>query len=405
MTALARPDVFLHIGAPKTGTTYIQRKLFTNRSRLRRDGFLCPGKSEGAHFWATMDLRRTKWHGSLHPNARGAWARMVDEIRETGYPAVIDSELLSGAAAPHVRRAVQDLSFADVHVVYTLRDMARTLPAAWQERVKNSQQDTLAEFLEFVHLPEDQRQGTRNRFWHLQDTPAILARWAEYIPAERIHVVTLPPRGSDPSVLWTRFAGVLGIDPSRYPDPGRGANTSLAAPEAAVLRRLNVALGAPDFPWSVYAPVVKSYLATQLATRPGPAIGLPREEHEWCVERSREVAEFITSAGFDVVGDLAETIPTEWREGADPDAVDGDAQADAAIAAMAALVRYIAERGNKGTRAGRPARERRRARPELRTGVEEPPRQKIKRTVVELSDQVGWLNRSLRVYRKIRRRG
>ncbi|HET6876946.1 MAG TPA: hypothetical protein VFH38_05410 [Jatrophihabitans sp.] len=402
---MSRPDVFLHIGAPKTGTTYIQRKLFANRKRLRSDGFLCPGKSAGAHVYATFDLRGAKHHGNRHPNVRGAWQRTVDEIRESGFPAVIDSELLSGASSAQIARAVKDLSFADVHVVYTLRDMARTLPAAWQERVKNCQKETLAEFLDIVHLPDDQRKETGNRFWHLQDTPAILARWAEHVPADRIHVVTLPPNGSDPSVLWTRFAGVLGLDPTRYREPGRGANTSLGAPEAAVLRRLNVALDAPEFPWSVYAPVVKNHLAVQLASRRGPSIGLSHEEHDWCVKRSQEVADFISTAGYEVVGDLAETIPGEWREGADPDAVDGDAQADAAVTAMAALVRYVADHGEKNARTRRLESDLQRAQAELRARAEEPPRQRIKRTVVELSAQVGWVNSALRAYRKARRRG
>ena len=41
--------VYLHIGAPKTGTTYLQEVLFTNRARLAEHGVLYPGESRTAH--------------------------------------------------------------------------------------------------------------------------------------------------------------------------------------------------------------------------------------------------------------------------------------------------------------------------------------------------------------------
>ena len=42
---------------------------------------------------------------------------------------------------------MQDLSFAEVHVVCTARDLARQIPAVWQEDVKNRHVVTFADFV------------------------------------------------------------------------------------------------------------------------------------------------------------------------------------------------------------------------------------------------------------------
>jgi hypothetical protein len=408
MTAATGPSerrtVFLHVGAPKTGTTYLQSKLWHNREALRRDGFCYPGKEWPAHVWAALDLRRVKFRGVTDPNVPGVWRKLVREIRQSGGPGIIDQELLSGARPEHIDRAFADLDWADVHVVYTLRDMARTLPSAWQERVKNRELDSFAEFLQIVHLPEEERRRTGNRFWHLNDTPTVLTRWSAHVPPENVHVVTLPPSGSDPSILWTRFATLLGLDPDRYEEPGEGSNTSLAAPDATVLRRVNNAIGGPDFPWPVYDTVVKHYLAVEMASRKGPAISLPPEEYEWAVEWSHHMADFIRERGFDVVGDLDEIIPTAQREGVDPDAVDGDSQADAAVDALALVLKYVAERSNNDVRVAALEAQVRELEDRLRTLRAEPPKQKIKRTLVELSDQVGWVGTAYGAYRKVKHR-
>lgn len=41
---MQHPVIYLHIGAPKTGTTYLQNVLWRNRERLRTDGLLYPGR-------------------------------------------------------------------------------------------------------------------------------------------------------------------------------------------------------------------------------------------------------------------------------------------------------------------------------------------------------------------------
>jgi hypothetical protein len=341
-----RPTVFLHVGAPKTGTTYLQGILFRNRAALRRDGLLYPGNAVRSHFWATQDLRESAFHGHVEPQVSGAWQRLVDEISGYRGNAIIDHENFAAASTAQIDRALSDLAFADVHLVFTARDIARQLPAAWQERMKNRDTVGYREFLDTVHAGLTGG-GPRRWFWPLHDWPEILARWSRDIAPDRVHVITLPRSGTDPGLLWRRFAGVLGIDPAGYDLDITQDNTSLTAAEAAVLRRLNETIRNVDIPWTTDRAAVKHGLTAALgAERPaGARIELPADVYEWVVQWSTEAVARLRSAGYAVVGELDELIPSTRPVGADPDAVPAEDRAEAAARMLGALLQLLAAQG------------------------------------------------------------
>lgn len=328
-----RPVVFFHIGGHKTGTSYLQNVLWRNRADLRRDGMLYPGRYRASHIWANFDLRETGFYDYRAPQVEGAWGRLIREIRHWHGPAIISQEMFSLASPAHIRRALRDLDFADVHVVFTARDMARQLPAVWQERVKNRSTMTFAEFLTAVRQPSDEAR----RFMNLHDVPAILERWSTEVTADRVHLITVPPPGSHPRLLWERFAGVLRLEPDRYNPDVLGTNPSLGAADAAVLRRVNVDL-AETLSWPDYNRLVKFGLARAMAARPDVRIALPDEAFKWAVEWAGQAVEKLAGAGYQIVGDLADLIPKTVPAGENPDHVGAEAQASAAIAALTQLL-------------------------------------------------------------------
>lgn len=335
-----RPAVFLHIGAPKSGTTYLQNILFANRRELRRNGLVYPGNNVRSHFWASQDLREMAFHGHVEPQVTGAWARMVDEIRSFGGNGVIDHEILGAASAAHIDRALDDLDFAEVHVVFTARDIARQLPAAWQERVKNKDTLSYHAFLDGVHAGLVGT-GPRRLFWPLHDVPVILARWSRNLPAEQVHLVTLPRTGADPTLLWRRFASVLGVDPDVYNTDLARENTSLTAAEAAVLRDVNTRLDGIDIPWAAYRALVKHGLSGVLGAeeRSTARIELPEDTYEWVVSWTNDAAAKLRACGYSIVGDLDEFVPASRPIGADPDAVPAEDRAAAAAQMLAAMLK------------------------------------------------------------------
>lgn len=424
--------VYLHVGAAKTGTTYMQRLLWKNRRALADDGICYPGDHWKSHYWAALDLRETRFKDYPDPNIPGAWVRLVDHIRRwEGQTAIIDHELFAHATSEQIDRALKDLEFAEVHVLYTVRDLARQLPAVWQESIKNGATMTFADFLARVRDPES-RTGRGRRFWRSNDYPRVLARWAHSLPLAQVHVITVPPSGTSHDVLWERFATVTGLDPRRYEQGEIEANASLGAAEVGALRRLNLAISGKDLDWPTYAGTVKGFLCHRvLGGRPGrQKIILPADEYSWVHTRASEMVRQLTDAGYDVVGDLAELIPPEPHEDAyfaDPDGVSAEDQLEAAAEAMAGLLERTAslrQRNEKAKR--RAANQAKRARTfraqasrmraERDRALTRPGRvraavgdhrwrstvKRFKRTVVRLGDRVHVIGQALAAYRRIR---
>ena len=100
--------VLLHVGAPKTGTSFVQDILFTHREALREQGILYPAEREDAHFLAALDLMDLPW-GGLEKQAPGAWDRLADEVRAWPGTSIISHEILGRASRISVARALDSL--------------------------------------------------------------------------------------------------------------------------------------------------------------------------------------------------------------------------------------------------------------------------------------------------------
>jgi hypothetical protein len=345
--------VLLHVGTPKTGTSYVQDVLFRNRPALLEAGILYPADRFDAHFLAALDLMNLPW-GGLETEAIGAWERLARQARSHEGTTIISHEILAHASRTQAARALETLGHkwdlppdeqdTEVHVVVSARDLLRQVPAEWQENVKHRSTLSYAAFLDQVRDPG---RGARvaSWFWAVQELPAILDRWGHDLPPERIHLVTVPPSGTAPDVLWRRFSTALGLDGLDLDLTATRANPSLGVPETALIRRINLAandrLAPPD-----YRPLVRELLAHQtLSERRGsPRLGLPGELQEWFLDVSRSWVDAIDRQGYDVVGDVSELLGTpaptggatgtEW---ADPDQPRHRDVADAAVDAITAL--------------------------------------------------------------------
>lgn len=301
----AGPVVYLHIGAPKTGTTYLQDVLWRNRHALAEAGLLYPGRRADEHFHAALDLRQVRFLGYDNPQTPGAWERVAAEARSwRGSTVVISHEMLAWATEKQARRAVASLHPATVHIVYTARDVARQIPAVWQEAVKNRRVVPFRRFLRSLYTPEKPAHWGR-MFWRSQDATDALRRWGAAVPATRIHVVTVPPPGAQPDLLWTRFAGVTGIDAYGYDAAARGSNASLGAAEVELLRRINRALG-KNLGGGEYERLFKRGLAEGVLARRSDSakVTLPRAWHAWATEQADHIVAALGQSEYDIVGDL-----------------------------------------------------------------------------------------------------
>lgn len=344
MVAVTR-RVFLHVGSPKTGTTFVQNILWAGRETARAQGLLLPQERFADHYFATLDVRGLAGRPEHPPRALGMWARIVDEVEAWPGDALVSHELFAGATRDQAHRAVAAFGpDTEVHIVLTARDLLRQIPAEWQEHVKHRATRTLPAFVDRIIAD-----GTgRSWFWTVQDYAGVLDRWGGSLPPSQVHVVTVPQPGADPSALWSRFAGLVGLDPDSFDTRvGRG-NLSLRAEQAELLRRVNAALGDTLPIPGPYPRVVKEVFAQQvLAGRNGTSLRLDRKGREFAVARSRELAEKLSARGFDVVGDLAELVPDQPESPADDAGYPQPSEADLlteGVDALAELLRRMAER-------------------------------------------------------------
>jgi len=335
--------VLLHVGAPKTGTSFVQDILFTHREQLRARGILYPADRQDAHFLAALDLMDLPW-GGLERQATGAWDRLAAEVRDWPGTSIISHEILGTASRVQVARALESLEQGDteLHLVYSARDLVRQIPAEWQENVKHRRTRTYGRFLDDLRS-EDRRSEMAQWFWGVQEVPDVLDRWASTIDRQRVHLVTVPPPGASPTLLWERFAGVFGIDPTEF-TPSDRANTSLGVPESAMVRRLNVELNGV-LPNEHYRSLVREMLVHRnLSQRPdSPRLALPADVHVWASDLGRRWVSELALRGYDVVGELDDLVPGEPRPFADPDHCDERAVADAAVDALAIMTQEAAK--------------------------------------------------------------
>jgi hypothetical protein len=284
--------------------------------------------------------------------ARGRWKALADELAAwSGPAAVVSCELLADADAGTVDRVVSSLEPAEVHVVYMARDLTKLVPGMWQTLMRNTVSVPWETYLASVRGDARAPRGFGRRFWRQMDPRFALARWERRLPREHIHVVTVPPPGGDPSLLWSRFCEVIGLDPAACSLDVKRSNESLGSAEADLLRRLNAKLGG-RIPRTEYDRWVKRFVARRVLERreaPRRRIVLPEQEHSWVRPRAEAISDFLRAHGYDLVGDSHDLLPGPVPESAcAPDDVAAEEVVEAAVDVIAGLVRKAAREGRGG---------------------------------------------------------
>ena len=308
----SRRRAVLHVGTPKSGTTFLQRVLWDNHAALKAQGFRCAGHRQVDMFRAAVELREShEFWGYEAEAVAGRWNAVCKQAREHDGTTILSHEVLAAATEEQVERAYAELEGVDVHLVLTVRDLARQATSEWQERIKNGSTRSFARFER--RLIRQMDKGTYEKgFWRNQDPRGILDRWARDLPADHVHVVVAPQSGADPSLLWRRFAESLGLDATGIDASAsqRAANASLGVAQVQLLRHVNEALGG-RIKQPAYGRIVKSQFAERLLSRQSsPRPQCPPELAARLLLVAEDRNEMIRQRGYVVHGDLAELLPT-----------------------------------------------------------------------------------------------
>ncbi|MGZ5401479.1 MAG: hypothetical protein ACXWDM_15820, partial [Nocardioides sp.] len=257
--------VFLHVGTPKSGTTFLQSVWWANKDELRRQGLLLPGRGVNHHYWASCVIRGGQQLQHLPPAGPRSWQRLLRATQEHDGDVLISHELFSPATADRASAALRDLESVagEVHVVLTARDLARQIPAEWQQRTKHGRSQTFDDFLEAIRL------DSQMAFWMAQDVPAVLDRWSQGIPGDRVHLVVLPPAGAPPTALWEEVCDLTGVDGAGMDRKATRRNESLGLAEAEAMRRLSQELSSGGLAKSTER-LLKSWFAENMLRSGAP---------------------------------------------------------------------------------------------------------------------------------------
>lgn len=246
----------LHVGAMKTGTTYLQNLIHANAEQLGAQGWWVPSQRRVVR--AVRELMALTDDGHDAPHRTPLWAELMDEARaHTGIGTVISMEFLSYARPPRVQRVITSARGLDLRVVLTVRDAVRALPSQWQSLSRNGHAVSWPDFAGAVRASGLRRRDAGVKaFRRTQDIPRMVEVWSRAAPRERFAAVTVPASSETHTLLWDRFLSVVGVDPATTTTDAPFDNPQLGYGSCELLRRLNAAGLSAEKP-SAYRRVVR----------------------------------------------------------------------------------------------------------------------------------------------------
>jgi hypothetical protein len=340
--------VFLHLGLPKTGTSYLQTILWSHRDELRSAGLLVPGRERRDHLWASLVVRDDPRVGRRNSRAPESWSVLLGETAQWRGDVVISHEFFCAASADQAARAVEALAPAEVHLVLTAREPLGLFTSSWQESLKNKGTTALEDY---GRTESDDPLEVWD--WRALDLGLVLDRWAPHVPADRVHVVPVPSAGAPQDQLWHSFCSVLGIEPGTVGDAGGFPNASMGVVEAETLRRLNGRLVGFDaaFDRGVW---IRSFLADdRLVPRGGEKFWPGDDQVADCRRRGDAAVTLVEERGYHVVGDLQSLrVPADLPARRHPSSVTDAEVAEVALDLAARLLADLKDGRRPGTGQG-----------------------------------------------------
>jgi len=247
--------LFLHIGAPKTGTSAIQDFMLRNRKALASQGVLYPagGMLKSAHhlIGAAIHPQRAKRLGATPRDE--ALQTAVSQINEevaacAPHTLVISTEYLWGKlSADNIRRLLTPFSDWDIHVVVYLRRQDLLAQSLYIQAVKTGSAQS---FAEWVNTAVDS--GKAGFFFH-----SVLACWRDCgLPVSVI--VRIYEKSDIGSDVCADFLQTLGGAPLQgLVNDRRSINTAPDMATTELLRFVNARLLGSDAAEQVRRSIVK----------------------------------------------------------------------------------------------------------------------------------------------------
>jgi hypothetical protein len=185
-------------------------------------------------------------------------------------------------------------------VIFTVRPVAKILPSAYQQEVKNGSKLTYDKWLARVLDPEKESR-VRTRFWKRHSHHLEIAKWAEIVGVANISVIVADE--SKPNFLTESFFELVGADTSNFRESKKDiVNRSMDLAEIELLRRINAKfdrnLGWDEYVVGIRSTLVKTWTQSLPSENSPGKLANPEAFKQAIDQRVGEVAEGIRTSVF-----------------------------------------------------------------------------------------------------------
>jgi hypothetical protein len=311
----------VHIGPPKTGTTSLQGAFDRARAAALAQGvrYVGPRRHSRRAVLAATEARTARpWDAGA---GQRDWDRIVAEVRSARESRLLfSSERLSHAESASIRPIVEAFDTESIHVVVTLRPLAKILPSQWQQGVQAGQPRSLDAWLERTFAAPPDGSGS---IWHWHRHSRLVDRWADVVGIDRMTVIVVDDR--DRTSLLRTFERLLGLRHGTLRLHDDLSNRSLTLPEVEALRAFNRrAWGGKgkvptELRWTLLDPGTSRRLQGRIPAADEAPVRLPAWAAPQVATIADEIVAGIKASGVRVLGDLdilrrpAETMTTDGQ--------------------------------------------------------------------------------------------
>lgn len=342
ITPLPAGTRLLHIGPHKTGTTSIQGALFAAKDQLLEHGVEWPAASRHPMDAVLAACARPGMMGDRGPSEK-QWLQLVDRVQAAGdRTAVVSSEFFADAPDDEaVERIVEQLGGTCVHILITLRPLAKIMPSQWQQYVQNGLRMGYENWLTHM-LKKAPYEQPNPSFWRRHRHDRLVERWVRAVGPERVTVVVVDD--CDRGGLMRTFEVLLGLPANLLQEVPDTANRSLTLAETEMLRNLNKEFRGNGLPEELYSKLVRHGAVMHMKNTCSPTsqdvkISTP----QWAIEAAAgigaEMAQRIAATGVRVLGEpaLLSAVPKPVTETFTEPRIAPEVAAQALYGALAAV--------------------------------------------------------------------